>query len=232
MLDQAFDALKSYDWGVDPKTLAPIDDAVRSTRDDAAARLELENRLAAVLATEASRDAKDYVCRKLMAVGTAACVPTLAAKLADEELSHMARYALERIQAPEAAQALRDALPKLNGPLKIGVMSSLGSRGDRESAPALASLLEVVDASIVRAAAIALGDIGGAEAVAALSSAEGAEATSAIVDARLICAERLLKDGHKAEALAIYKPLVANELPKHVRLAATRGLLACAGKKQ
>jgi HEAT repeat protein len=232
MLDQAFDALKSYDWGADPKTLAPIDDAVRSTHDDAAARLDLENRLAAVLATDVSRDAKDYVCRKLMAVGTAACVPALAANLGDEELSHMSRYALERIQAPEAAQALRDALPKLNGPLKIGVMASLGSRGDRESAPALAGLLKDGDASIARAAAIALGDIGGDEAVAALSSVEVAEASSAIVDARLICAERLLKDGHKADALAIYKPLVANELPKHVRLAATRGLLACAGKKQ
>ena len=28
MLDQAFDDLKTYDWGVDPKVLKPIDDAV------------------------------------------------------------------------------------------------------------------------------------------------------------------------------------------------------------
>ena len=37
-----------------------------------------------------------------------------AALLPEAENSHMARYALERILAPEAAQALRDALPKLN----------------------------------------------------------------------------------------------------------------------
>ena len=40
--------------------------------------------------------------------------------LPDENLSHMARYALERIPAPEAAQALRDAVPDLSGRLKIG----------------------------------------------------------------------------------------------------------------
>ena len=34
-----------------------------------------------------------------------------------------------------------------------------------------------------------------------------------------------------AQALAIYKGLAGADQPKHVRLAATRGMLACAGKK-
>ena len=42
MLDQAFDALKTYDWGTDRKVLNPIDEAVVATHDDAAARKELE----------------------------------------------------------------------------------------------------------------------------------------------------------------------------------------------
>ncbi len=54
----------------------------------------------------------------------------LAAVLADKDNSHMARYALERIQASEVAAALRDALPKVAGALKIGVIGSLGARRD------------------------------------------------------------------------------------------------------
>ena len=141
MLDKAFETLKTYDWGTDRNLLKPIDDAVVASHGNAAARKELETRLAAVLTTGVSRDAKDFVCRKLMVIGTAESVPTLAGLLADKDLSHMARYALERIPAPEAAQAMRDALPKLNGALKVGVIGSLGVRRDAASVPALAALL-------------------------------------------------------------------------------------------
>ena len=35
MLDQAFEALKTYDWGQDIKVLAAIDEAVVATHGDA-----------------------------------------------------------------------------------------------------------------------------------------------------------------------------------------------------
>ena len=97
-VDKAFEALKTYDWGADRNLLNPIDEAVVATRGDAAARKDLETRLAAVLKTDASRDAKAFVCRKLMVIGTAESVPALAGLLADKDLSHMARYALERMR--------------------------------------------------------------------------------------------------------------------------------------
>jgi HEAT repeat protein len=234
MLDQAFEALKKHDWGTDLKALAPIDEAVIATGKDAAARKELEGRLAAVLATEVSRDAKDYVCRKLMIVGTAASVPALAALLTNKELSHMARFALERIPAAEAGQALRDALSKATGAQKIGVIGSLGARRDEKSVPALAALLGDGDAAVARAAAFALGAIRNADAGKALkeSKAKSPEAKQAATDATLAVAEGLLASGKKAEALAIYKSLAGEDQPKHVRLAATRGMLAGAGKKE
>jgi len=234
MLDQAFEALKTYDWGTDRKLLNPIDDAVVAAHDDAAARKELETRLAAQLNTDISRDAKDFVCRKLMFIGTPASVPALAELLPQEENSHMARYALERIPAPKAAAALRDALPKLNGKLKIGVIGSLGVRKDRASVPALAALLTDSDQAIVRAAALALGDIGTKKAAEALAKAKptALEAKRAAADASLLCAETLLAKGRKAIALVVYKQLARPDQPKHVRLAATRGMLACAGKAQ
>jgi HEAT repeat protein len=226
--------LKSYDWGTDPKVLKPIDEAVVATHGDAAARKELESRLAAVLASSVSRDAKDYVCRKLMIIGTAASVPALAELLSEKDHSHMARYALERIPVAEAAGALRDALPKLAGALKVGVIASLGVRRDAASVPALAALLGATDTTVARAAAAALGAIRSAEAAKALAHAKpsAGEAKFAATDATLACAEGLLAGGKRAEALAVYKGLSNGDQPKHVRLAATRGMLACAGKTE
>jgi HEAT repeat protein len=234
MLDQAFDALKTYDWGVDPKVLKPIDDAVVKTHGDAAARKDLESKLAALLDSGASRDAKGYVCRKLMVIGTAASVPALAKLLADKDNSHMARFALERIPAPESAAALRDALSKVASTLKIGIIGSLGSRGDEASVKELSALVTNGDAAIARAAALALGDIRTADAAKAVADAKSAheDANAAVIDARLACAEALLAQGKKAEAIALYRSLAGESQPKHVRLAATRGMLATAGKKE
>jgi HEAT repeat protein len=232
MLDQAFDALKSYDWGKDPAQLNPINEAVIASHGNDGARRELESRLAEVLKSNVSRSAKDYVCRKLMVVGTAASVPTLAALLGDKDLSHMARYALERIPVPEAGQALRDALSKVGGTLLVGVISSLGTRGENESVSVLAALVRGSDASVARAAAYALGDIRTPEATKALADAksQSGPAAQAATDASFACAEALLRGGKKAEALAVYKSLNGADQPKHVRLAATRGMLAAAGK--
>lgn len=231
MLDQAFDALKTYDWGVDPKVLKPIDDAVVASHGDADARKDLETRLTAVLKADVPRDAKDYACRKLRIIGTKESVPTLAALLPQQEHSHMARYALESMQAPEAAKALRDALSKVSAELQIGVISSLGVRQDAESVGPLTALLNAADVAVARAAAFALGDIRNAAASQSLAKAKpSAEVKSAATDASLSCAEALLADGKKTEALMIYKGLSGEDQPKHVRLAATRGMLACAGK--
>jgi len=232
MLDQAFEALKTYDWGAERNVLSPINEAVLSTRNDTAARNELESRLVAALKTPISRDAKDFVCRKLMQIGTAASVPTLAELLSVKDLSHMARFALERIPAQEAAQAIRDALPKISGPLKLGMISSLGQRKDSASVPLLAKLLMDTDPAIVRSAALALGSIRTSESAKALSNARptSPETQLAVLDASLSCAEALLAAGNKGDAIAIYKSLLGDGQPKQVRLAATRGILACAGR--
>ncbi len=232
-LDKAFDGLKTFDWGHDRNLLKPIDDAVVATHGDKAARRELELRLAAVLKTGAPRDAKDFVCRKLMIIGTAESVPALAALLPDKELSHMARFALERIPAPEAAQALRDALPKLDGSLKLGVVASLGARRDAKSVPALIALTKEkeIDTPVSRAAIRALGDIGTREAADAVRESLAAvhESTSnqnlarTAVDALLACGERLYREGNKDAAANIYNWLLMNGWHKPVRLAMIRG---------
>ena len=232
-LDAPFAALKAYDWGADAAALKTIDEAVVAAHGDASLRADLEKRLVAILGAGTSRAAKEYACRKLMMIGTAASVPALAALLGDADNSHMARFALERMPVPEAAQALRDALGTVQGTLRIGMIESLGGRGDAASVPALARLLSG-DPPVAAAAATALGHIHTPEALAALSAADpfaGAGVGRAVVDARLASAEALLASGKRAEAHAAYQSLAdaAKGKPgaKNVELAAARGLLAC-----
>ena len=233
MLDMAFEALKKFDYGSDLATLAPIEDAVIAAHGKPDAGKELEGRLIAALNGELSRDAQEWVCRKLATIGTAAAVPRLSVLLVDKDISHMSRFALERIPAPEASQALRDALPKVSGKVKIGVISSLGNRRDAGAVSALSGLLKDADPAIARAAALALGAIGNDESAAALQAGLKASAANplTLVDALLSCAEALLAGNKNAEASAIYKSFVQESQPRLVRLAATRGLLACAGKQ-
>jgi HEAT repeat protein len=234
-VDKAFEALKTYDWGQDRNVLKAIDDAVVASHKDAAARKGLETRLAGVLAGDGSRAAKDFVCRKLSLIGTAESVPALAGLLPDAKLSHMARYALERMPSPEAVTAMRDSLPKVKGRVKVGVINSLGVRRDAKSLSALVALLKDSDKETVAAAAAALGSIGNAEAAKALGALQAKAPKGlklAVADAQLTCAERLLADGKKAQAMAIYNALrKAEDQPKHVQLAANRGLLAAMRSK-
>lgn len=230
-LDAAFEALRSFDWGSDPAALGPIVEAVRTTHGQAAARLELENRLLAALEGTPKRAVQDFVCRQLMTVGTAASVPLLRGWLTESGSSHLARFALERIPGQEAGRAMLDALAQTSGPVRTGIAASLGSRAESGSVETLAALLAGDDPAVSIAAAASLGEIRNRQAAEALAGAKpGVEAVAmAVVDARLHCAEGLLKGGAKAEARAIYQSLATSDLPKHVKLAATRGLLACAG---
>ena len=228
-LDGAFEALLKYDWGKSRAELKPIDDAVVASHGKAEARKDLEQRLIAVLKADAPRAAKDYACRQVSLVGTAAAVEALAALLGDKDLSHMARYALERIPDAAAVKAMRDALPKASGAVRIGVINSLGVRRDAESVKALVELLKDADAATAGAAAAALGKIGAVEAIEPLKAFRAQapkELQTAAVDATLDLAERLLAQGKKDEAGKIYDELNAADQPALVRKAAFQGLVA------
>jgi HEAT repeat protein len=233
-LDKALETLKTYDWGADREALKPIDQAVIATHGDAAARKALEKSLVDALAGGISRSAQDYVCRKLRIVGTTQSVEALAALLPDEETSHIARYALERIPDEKAAEAMRDALPKVSSKLKPGIIGSLGARRDKNSLTVISKLLGDSDIQVARAATQSLGLIGTSAAVKELSNfAKKASATMKlpVADACLVCAEQLLADGEKSEAVALYRELKGDDQPMHVRAAALKGILTAATKK-
>jgi HEAT repeat protein len=233
-LDKALETLKTYDWGTDREALKPIDQAIVATHDDTAARKALEKSLVDALAGGISRSAQDYVCRKLRIVGTTQSVEALAALLPAEDTSHIARYALERIPDEKAAKAMRDALPKVSKKLKPGIIGSLGVRRDKKSIMVFSKLLGDSDIQVAKAAAQSLGLIGTSAAAKELSKfAKKASANMKlpVADACLVCAEQLLADGKKSEAVALYKELKGDDKPSHVKAAAMKGILTAATKK-
>ena len=229
MLDQALEALKTYEWGVDPKAVKSIQDAVVASHGDAAARKKLESTLAKVLGTDIPRAGKDIVCRALKTIGTAHSVPALAKLLHDEELSHMARHALETNDSPEAVKALVGAIDKAPKKIKIGIISSLGARGVGVPVAPLAKALSDKDADVSTAGALALGAIGSADAVKALGSAKVNDTNKiAVCDAMLQCAENMLAHGKKSGAKAIYGTVLKIGPTEAAKIAADLGIKASA----
>jgi HEAT repeat protein len=171
---------------------------------------------------------KAKACQRVGELGAKEAVPTLSALLSNEHLSTYARYGLEPIADPSADDALRDGLTKLKGNLLIGVINSIGKRRDAQASPALAKMVNGTDADVARAAVAALGNIGGVSSMkllqAALTKTEGLT-RMAVADSALVCAERLLAEGNRDQALALYASLSAADMPKPARLAAMSGII-------
>ena len=233
-LDKAFEILKTYDWGDNPETLKSIDQAIIATHGDTAVRETLEKRLVNALTGGISRSAADYVCRRLRIVGTRQSIEALATLLTAKETSHIARYALERIPDEKAIDAMRDSLPKVSNKLKPGIIGSLGKRRDQKSIQAISKLLGDSDIQVAKAAAESLAMIGTSAAARELTRFAKKASTSMkmpVGGACLVCAEQLLANGRKSEAVALYKELQGEDLPSRVKAAAMKGILTAATKK-
>lgn len=198
-----------------------------SPSSGAAAGPTREAELIAVLKSGAAHKEKADACRELARVGTKDAVPSLAALLGDEQLSHMARYALEPIPDSSVDGALRDALDKVHGRQLAGVITSLGVRRDTKAVRAIAGRLKDPDPDVAQAAARALGHIGDSAATTALAAAlAGATAANqlAICEGLFRCAEGLAARNKPLEATAIYDQLRRmDSLPQQVRVGALRG---------
>jgi HEAT repeat protein len=171
---------------------------------------------------------KAKACQRAGELGAKEAVPAMAALLGNERLSTYARYGLEPIADPSVDDALRAALPKVKGTLLIGVINSMGKRRDAKASPALARMIYGPDAEVARAAASAVGSIGGTASMKELQAAIGkttGRTKAAVADASLVCAERLLADGKRDQAMALYASLSAPGMPKAARLAAMSGII-------
>ncbi len=195
-----------------------------------------EPKLIAVIQNpDASQKEKVDACRQLAIIGTKNAVAPLAALLDDEQLSHMARYALEPIPDPSVDAALRDALGKLKGKPLVGVITSLGVRRDPEAVQPLLQLLMQGQAGpyAMSAAVRALGQIGTVAAVDALKMSLNhapPEGMPDVYEGLFRCAERFAAEGNKSAAIEIYDILLAREASYQVLAGALRGAILARGK--
>jgi len=197
-----------------------------------AAQDDEEQKLIQVLKSGASPSEMDAACARLKRIGTPRSVPALSALLRDDQLSHSARYALESLQAPEAEAALLVALDSTTGLTQIGIINSLGFRGEPQAVPALAALLKSSESATATAAATALGQIGGPEALKSLQKAmvkSPGKLHDAIVESLLHCASSLLAARDNSKALSVFEKLYNDKEKDYVRLAAYRGLILASG---
>ena len=196
---------------------------------------EQEAKLIAVLTSNAEYPQKADACRDLARIGTAECVPALAALLADAKLNHMARYGLETVPGPAVDEALRSALGKLKGRPLVGVIGSIGVRHDDKAVAALTAFLGDPDAEVAQAAARALGKIGSADAAKSLAAAlAGALPANqlALCEGLFRCAEGFTAKGQADQAIVIYDSLrKLKPAPHQVLAGAWRGAILARQEK-
>lgn len=166
--------------------------------------------------------------QQLALVAGSDTVPALAALLADEKLGHYARDVLEQMPHVDASAALRDALPRLTGNAQIGVINSLGVRRDPRAVESLHALALTDDSPTTAPALLALGRIVTPEAIRHLErtlSRNSAPTRAAAAEACLLAADRLVTEGKRPVALALFTAVRSSEVPAPLRLTATRGII-------
>ena len=232
-LQELLGKVKTYDWGQSRLVLTEVSEAVKKAHGNKAELAKVEKALLGVLDSDATRAGKQFVCRELSIIGTEQSVPTLAKMLVDEGTSDMARYALERIPDSAVDEALRGSLRKAIGNARIGIINSLGQRRDKGAVRNLRRILGRPNQEAATAAAAALGRIADSQAAEALAEAKNkakGKLLSVVLDAYLKCADQLVADGNKIKAMAIYKELQKEGMPKPIRTAALTGMINAAKK--
>jgi HEAT repeat protein len=188
-----------------------------------------EAHLIAVLKSNSGQKEKADACRDLAIVGTRDAVTPLAALLDDEQLSHMARYALETIPDSSVDAAFRDALLRLKGRPLVGVIGSMGVRRDEKAVVGLTRMLHEADSEVVQAAARALGRVGTSTAASILRGSWASTPAvnhPAFCEGLFRCAESLAAQGQRRQAIALYDYLRAvTPLSHPLRAGAVRGAI-------
>ena len=180
--------------------------------------------LVAILNSDADLHTKAYACQQLAVVGKPDAVPALVIMLDDNKLADYARSALEMIAAPDAGDALRQALAKLDGRRLAGALDSLGVRHELTAVPELCRLVSGSPAEAAGEALAALGKLATPEALdclrATLQSPDDARRLAA-GHAALAAADVLLKQKDTKAANGMLDALAIAKLPTHLTAAAS-----------
>ena len=217
--------IRQYRFGDEQTTLVMVEQSLSEANPKD--RKVMIRQLTGILESDADYAAKQFICRQLAKYGDEETIPTLARMLSDTSISDMARYALGRIPHPMADEALRQALDKATDTVKLGLLSTIGERGDVKALEKLEKLLYAENSQVAHSAAAAMGKIGGKRAamslLKALRNSKGA-GNKYNADALLSCANTFVIEGNKEQAIPIYQELFNQNYPAQIRVAALKGL--------
>ena len=227
--DQAIAKIASYKFGETRENLSAVEALVLSAGQAPGGADRVAAMLHPLLASDATLDCKQFVCRQLAVLGSKQSVAPLAPLLADEKLSDMARYALESIDDAAAGQALLTALGKSQKKIAIGIINSLGNREETAAIDSLIKRSQSGDAEVRAAAIHALGQIGGERSgrtLLRLKESTASDLRISVLQATLDCAEKFTREGSTAAAKTLYESAMVENEPVLIRVAAFKGLVA------
>ncbi|MHC4123177.1 MAG: HEAT repeat domain-containing protein, partial [Planctomycetota bacterium] len=234
-IDKELKAVQNYDYQMTPEPLHKIEEMVRQCHGQEQYRQYLEQQMIELLNSDATIAAKQFICQQLWIIGSAESVPALRKMLTEQETVEMACFALRANPSPQAAEALHEGLTRARGKVKIQIINMLGQRRDPKSIPVLEKLLLNNDEAIVLNSAIALGKIGGKDAIEALAAfrlSTNPEIRVVVEEAYLQYAKFLVSNGNVAEALSIYNRIIKKGKSKLIRRAALLGIINNVGGQE
>ena len=170
---------------------------------------------------------------KIGDIAGAAAVEPLTGFLGDKKWSHYARFALQKMEGDNVTEALFRSLDTLEGDLQLGVIDTIGRRGDAIAVARLSNLLAHADAKMVAAAAAALGAIGTTEAAQILTAALDAEKQpgrrESLASSILLVGQRLARAGNTEAAIDVFDRLRTSLVPRPYQIGATQNAILTRG---
>ncbi len=216
-------------------TITQINEYLRVMTSDNRSLENCEKEMIKFLLSDATNDAKKYICSKLGELGSQNAVPVLSDLLKNPDLFDPALFALKRIPGEVSARSLRDALQTVEGKKRIGIITALGLRKDVKSIPSIALFLKDDDPEIAISAGSALSLMEEESALSALWTARSQLSEPVklkITEHTLNCADKVLSKKKSPDALSIVRTISTdNALPSNLRIASLRTLLKYSEKE-
>jgi len=222
-IENVIEQFRTYDYADDPAAIHTIENIIRFVQDKPKLRPVTERHMIALLESDATVRAKQYICQQLWIIATESSVPVLEKMLLDKDTAEMACYALRTHPSDSASRALREALNRVDDRTKIRILNILGDRKDTACVHPLIDLLKSGNADVAEAAAISLGTIGtveGIEAIAKARTIASGKARVILTRAWLRGAESYTRTNRIDDAMAIYETLFDASEPLLVRRSA------------
>ena len=212
---KAVAALMKYEPGQDRTQLQVVTELTRFALHDPTNRFALPELLAAFLRfKEGTVHFREFLCHQLALIGTDAEVPALGTLLHHPHLAMAARGALEAMPGEAAKSALRTALDTAKGLRLVGLVQSVGLKGDEAAVVKLIQLTDPTKETALRREAItSLGRIASPPAIAHLVTILKQEGPDKVLIARMLLdyADRelaKLRSSPPSERMDIHKHLL------------------------